>query len=81
MSNSIIDQLRIEVEDKQGWRRDALRLADRTQELERLIGQPPEGSHPDEWLPRAETWHQERANWADEVERLRAHIQRLERKK
>ena len=43
-------------------------------DLETLIGQPPEGSHPDEWKPRAETWHQERLNWEAEVGQLRAHI-------
>jgi hypothetical protein len=42
------------------------------QDLQRLIGQPPEGSHPDEWKPRGATWHQERLNWQAEVERLRA---------
>lgn len=37
-----------------------------------LIGYPPEGSHCDEWLPRSATWHDERANWIAEVEKLRA---------
>lgn len=41
-----------------------------------LIGYPPEGSHPDEWMPRAETWHRERQNWQAEVERLRQEIAR-----
>lgn len=41
--------------------------------LRKLIGDAPEGSHPDEWLPRHATWHGERANWQGEVERLRAH--------
>lgn len=36
------------------------------------IGEPPAGSHPDEAKPRAATWHAERANWAAEVDRLRA---------
>lgn len=49
----------------------------RIEELESLIGQPPEGSHPDEWKPRAETWHQERLNWEQEVKRLRDEINRL----
>jgi cytochrome c556 len=40
-------------------------------QLEDLIGQAPEGSHPDEQVPRAETWHAERVNWKAEVERLR----------
>jgi len=35
------------------------------------IGQPPEGFHPDEAKPRAATWHQERANWRQEVGQLR----------
>ncbi len=46
-------------------------------DLETLIGQPPEGSHPDEWKPRAETWHAERLNWIGEVEALRVHIESL----
>ena len=45
--------------------------------LRTLIGDPPEGSHPEEWLPRHATWHGERANWIGEVEHLRAHIKRL----
>ena len=40
-------------------------------ELESLIGKPPEGSHADEWMPRAATWHEERLNWIAEAERLR----------
>ncbi len=40
--------------------------------LRALIGDAPEGSHPDEWLPRHATWHGERANWQGEVERLRS---------
>ena len=35
-----------------------------------LIGEPPEGSHVDEWEPRAKTWHEERLNWIEEVEFL-----------
>lgn len=42
----------------------------RIEELEALIGQPSEGSHPDEWRPHAETWHAERECWRQEVERL-----------
>lgn len=45
--------------------------------LKQLIGTPPEGAHPDEWKPRAGTWHQERLNWQHEVETLRAHIQKV----
>ena len=41
-------------------------------ELLREIGSAPEGTHPDESRPRAETWHKERANWIAEVTRLRA---------
>lgn len=40
--------------------------------LHSLIGQPSSGSHPDEWMPRAETWHRERANWMSEIEALRS---------
>src|SRR5438128_377500 len=36
-------------------------------ELYALIGTPMENTHPDEWLPRAETWHRERLNWIKEV--------------
>lgn len=35
-------------------------------------------SHPDEALPRAETWLKERANWEDEVRRQRDCIRDLE---
>lgn len=48
--------------------------------LQLLIGQPPEGSHPDEWGPRADSWHAERLNWINEVERLRAEIERVTNK-
>lgn len=43
-------------------------------ELYALIGHPPEGASPDEWYPRAETWHKERLNWIAEVERLRREL-------
>jgi hypothetical protein len=43
-------------------------------ELLALIGDAPDGSHPDEWLPRDKTWHAERLNWIREVEALRAMI-------
>ena len=47
-------------------------------ELAAQIGTPPEGSHPDEALPRSTTWHQERANWLAETEQMRAHIAGVE---
>jgi hypothetical protein len=37
-----------------------------------LIGMPSGGSHPDEWKPRAETWHKERLNSIDEKDRILA---------
>jgi hypothetical protein len=43
----------------------------KAQRLEREIGKPPEGSHPDEAKPRAATWHAERLNWIEEMERTR----------
>jgi len=49
-------------------------------ELLMLIGNPPEGSHEDEWLPRAGTWHQERVNMLAEIAKLRttmAHIRTI----
>lgn len=46
--------------------------------LRALIGEPPEGSHPDEALPRSVTWHKERQNWISEVDQLRGHINKLE---
>lgn len=49
----------------------------RIEELEALIGQAPAGSHPDEWKPRAATWHEERQNWMTELEALRAEVVRL----
>lgn len=42
--------------------------------LRQLIGNPPEGSHTDEWKPRAETWHQERLNWQVQLDHLRAEL-------
>lgn len=50
-------------------------LMDEVQRLTALIGKPPTGSHPDEWLPRAATWHEERLNWMAEVERLKRHAE------
>lgn len=44
------------------------------EELRALIGVPPVGSHPDEWKPRAATWHQERRNWIQEVEHLQQEL-------
>lgn len=49
--------------------------------LKGLIGYPPvgpDGAGPEEWYPRALTWHAERQNWIEEVERLRLHITELE---
>jgi hypothetical protein len=40
-------------------------------ELRELIGEPPEGSHPDEIMPRAETFHAERLNALQEIYVLR----------
>ena len=51
----------------------------KSDKLRALIGEPPAGSHHDEWYPRANTWHEERQNWIKEVESLRAHIKELER--
>ena len=45
--------------------------------LRDLIGEAPQGSHPDEWLPRDTTWHKERLNHLQEAESLRAHIRTL----
>jgi hypothetical protein len=50
------------------------------EKLQATIGTPPEGSHPDEANPRAETWHGERQNWAAEVKRLQDHIAGLDKK-
>jgi hypothetical protein len=47
------------------------------EELLKLIGEPPEGSRPDEWFPRDATWHKERLNWAAEVRQLRAYNDHL----
>jgi len=43
-------------------------------ELRAQIGKAPEGSHPDEQLPYAATWHDERRNWRAEVLRLEAEL-------
>jgi chromosome segregation ATPase len=48
---------------------ELMALAER---LTRQIGSIGPGDHPDEQKPRAETWLQERKNWADEVVRMRA---------
>lgn len=40
----------------------------------------PEGVHPDEVKPRAKTWLHERANALAEIEQLRNHIRKLERR-
>lgn len=50
----------------------------RLEELEKQIGEVPEGSHPDERKPRAETWLKERTNWQCEVEALREKIKEQE---
>jgi hypothetical protein len=50
-------------------------------ELDKLraqIGTPPEGTHADEQIPRAGTWHQERLNWISEIETARAYIVKCE---
>lgn len=47
-------------------------LREENTELRQLIGQPEIGAHPDEWKPKAASWHAERKNWEVEVERLRA---------
>jgi hypothetical protein len=44
----------------------------------RIIGQVEEGQHPDESLPRAESFLKERANWQSEVEALREKIKEQE---
>lgn len=49
-------------------------------DLATQIGTPPEGSHPDEALPRSGTWHQERANWLAETDQMRAYIAGVEQR-
>jgi hypothetical protein len=77
-ANDVLDYqhaLRAYIRDYREWARAELARKDaeltaqaaRIVELEALIGQPPEGSHPDEWYPRARTWHAERLNWSKEV--------------
>ena len=53
-------------------------LRSRVAELEAERGTLPDGAHPDEAKPRAETWLAERANWTAEVERIRAWVAVLE---
>lgn len=48
--------------------------------LRAQIGFAPEGSHPDEQVPRAETWHRERLNWIAEVASLRYALAGFDRK-
>lgn len=45
--------------------------------LSDLIGKHPDGTHPDEWMPRAATWHRERLNWIEETERMRSCAERI----
>lgn len=45
-------------------------------DLSKQIGTRPEGTDSFEQLPRGKTWHEERLNWQDEVNRLRAYIDR-----
>lgn len=61
-------------------RREYDELSAKYTALVKLVGEPPAGSHPDEMLPRAPTWHGERANWEAEVARLREHVATLEAK-
>lgn len=59
--------------------RSGEQLAEKTYlRLQKIIGKPHEGSHHSEWMPRAETWHQERLNWIKEVEMLREHIKKID---
>lgn len=53
-------------------------LADERDLLLSLIGQPPDGSAPEESRPRGKNWHEERALWQGEVAALRTRIAVLE---
>ena len=73
----LMDQLRAElavataqVDELRGW-------VERWKLAAREVGFAPEGSHPDEQKPRAETWHAERLNWIAEVNQLRAQVDAL----
>lgn len=58
-------------DDEKKWlRAEVKRLKDQ-------IGYIEAGEHPDEQNPRAQTWLQERKNWAAEVTRLHAEVERL----
>lgn len=57
---------------------EATKLGDERDLLLLQIGQPPEGSQPDEARPRGRTWHEERATWQTEVAALQARIAVLE---
>jgi hypothetical protein len=59
-----------QVEELRGW-------VERWKVAAREVGFAPEGSHPDEQKPRAETWHGERLNWIAEVNQLRAQVDGL----
>lgn len=50
----------------------------RMDELEKQIGELPDGAHPDERKPRAETWLKERENWQSEVNNLRDKVREQE---
>jgi hypothetical protein len=53
-----------------------LLLKEQIRTLEDQIGYLPDGVHPDERKPRAETWLRERENWQAEVEALRKELDR-----
>ena len=72
---ALLDQATPAVSSLQEQLAGAQQVAD---ELAAQIGTPPEGSHPDEALPRSATWHEERANWLAETEQMRAHIANVE---
>jgi len=59
-------------------RRRMVALETELDKLRAQIGTPPEGTHADEQIPRAGTWHQERLNWISEIETARAYIVKCE---
>jgi len=51
------------------------------QRLRDVIGRPPKGSEPGEENPRGKTWHEERRNWKEEAENLRARLAEADTKR
>ncbi len=73
-AHHVLDIMRVPRTDESG---SQLTLLGRMRKVQDLIGVSPEGSHPDEQLPRSSSWHRERLNWIAETKVLREYIERI----